>query len=108
MTFEIGSGNVFADIGLEDREILVAKSDLLYRINAILESRGLTQVAAAKLLGVDQPKVSALRRGKLSEFSLERLIRFLRFLNQHVEISVKPTTSRQTLRVAPPQPDVRL
>jgi predicted XRE-type DNA-binding protein len=106
MTFEIGSGNVFADIGLEDPEVLAAKSDLLYRIDAIIESRGLTQVEAAKLLGVDQPKVSALRRGKLSEFSLERLMRFLRLLNQQVEISVKPSTSGQTLRVAPPQPGV--
>ena len=99
--FEVGSGNVFADLGLDDADILLAKSNLVIKINSLIESRGLTQVQAAKLLGVDQPKVSALRRGKLGEFSLERLMRFLRRLNHEVEIKVKPKPSESTLKVVP-------
>lgn len=99
--FEIGSGNVFADVGLEDPEVALAKSDLVSRINSVIAAKDLTQVEAARLLGVDQPKVSALRRGRLGEFSIERLIRFLRSLEQRVEISVVPSTSERTLVVAP-------
>jgi predicted XRE-type DNA-binding protein len=104
--FETGSGNVFADIGLEDPEVALAKSDLVCRINSIIEVRGLTQVEAARLLGVDQPKVSALRRGRLDEFSIERLIRFLRSLEQRIEISVVSATSKRTLVVTPSEPKV--
>ena len=85
----VGSGNVFADLGLPNAEEMLAKAELAQKITAILTRRRLTQAEAAKLLGVDQPKVSALKRGRLSGFSLERLVRFLILLGRDVEIVVK-------------------
>ncbi len=87
--YEISSGNVFADLGLDAPEEALAKAELTAKISAIIEAKGLTQAAAAKVLGIDQPKVSALLRGKLSGFSTGRLIRFLNALGQDVEIVVK-------------------
>jgi predicted XRE-type DNA-binding protein len=77
-----GSGNVFADIGFANAGEMLAKSDLVRHINKIIEQRGLTQVEAAKLLGINQPKVSALKRGRLTQFSIDRLMRFLVTLGQ--------------------------
>ena len=68
---------------------MLAKSDLAARITDIIRRRRLNQAQAAKVLGVDQPKISALKRGRLSGFSLERLLRFLILLGQDVEIAVK-------------------
>jgi predicted XRE-type DNA-binding protein len=87
--FKVGSGNVFADLGVDAPEEALAKAELAAQIFEIIEARKLTQVAAAKLLGIDQPKVSALLRGRLSGFSTERLIRFLNALGRDVEIVVK-------------------
>lgn len=75
--YEVSSGNVFADLGLPDSGELLAKAELARQINNIITSKKLTQTAAAALLGVDQPKISALSKGKLTGFSLERLFRFL-------------------------------
>src|SRR6266478_4016010 len=80
---EAGSGNVFADLAL-------AKARLVQRIRDLIAARKLTQAKAAALLGLDQPKVSALVRGRLEGYSLERLFRFLNALGQGVEISVHP------------------
>jgi predicted XRE-type DNA-binding protein len=90
------SGNVFADLGLPDADELLAKADLAIQISRIIEERGLTQVEAAALLGVDQPKVSALARGRLEGFSMERLYRFLNALGQDVEIVVRPKPRAQS------------
>jgi predicted XRE-type DNA-binding protein len=87
---EIGSGNVFADLGLPNPEEALAKAVLANQICETITQRKLTQAQAAALLGIDQPKVSALIRGKLSGFSTERLFRFLNALGQDVEIIVKP------------------
>jgi predicted XRE-type DNA-binding protein len=87
-----GSGNVFADIGFANAGEMLAKSELVRHINKIIEQRGLTQVEAAKLLGINQPKVSALKRGRLTQFSIDRLMRFLVTLGQAVDISVRPTS----------------
>ncbi len=87
--YSIGSGNVFADLGFPNSEELLAKAELAQKIAAIISRRRLTQAEAATLLGVDQPKVSALLRGRLSGFSLERLMRFLILLGRDVEIVVK-------------------
>lgn len=98
-----GSGNVFADLGLPDSEERLAKAQLSIQIQEIINKRHLTQAKAAELLGIDQPKVSALIRGKLSGFSMERLFHFLNILGQDVQITVKPKPrSRQQahLRVA--------
>ncbi len=87
---EASSGNVFADLGLKNPEELLAKAELVQRISDIIAERKLTQGRAAKLLGIDQPKVSALQRGRLDGFSLDRLFRFLNALGRDVEISIRP------------------
>jgi predicted XRE-type DNA-binding protein len=84
------SGNVFADLGLPNPEEMLAKAELAIKIAEILRQRRLTQVQAAAVLGVDQPKVSALIRGRLSGFSIERLLRFLLFLGTDVSITIIP------------------
>lgn len=69
---------------------MLAKAELARHISAIVQKRGLTQTEAAKLLGVSQPKVSALYRGRLTDFSIDRLMRFLVALGQSVNITVGP------------------
>jgi len=85
-----GSGNVFADLGFANADEMLAKAELAIKIAEILRQRRLTQVQAAAVLGVDQPKVSALIRGRLSGFSIERLLRFLLRLGTDVSITIKP------------------
>ena len=92
---EIGSGNVFKDLGLRNPEERLAKAKLAARIVLILEERRLTQAAAAKLLGVDQPKVSLIYRGRLEDFSIERLMRLLNLLHRDVRIIVDSTPRRR-------------
>ena len=86
------SGNVFADLNLARADDLLAKAELAAKIIAEIQRRRLTQVEAAALLDIDQPKVSALKQGKLSGFSIERLMRFLMLLGRDVEIVVKTKT----------------
>ena len=83
------SGNVFVDLGLPNPEKYLAKIELAYQINNIVEKRGLKQIEAAKTLGIDQPKISALKCGRLDDFSIERLIGFLNKLDRDVDIVVK-------------------
>jgi predicted XRE-type DNA-binding protein len=87
-----GSGNVFADLAVPGASEALAKAEIARRIVEILEERGLTQVAAAELLGIDQPKVSALKRGRLEGFSTDRLFKFLNALDRDVEIVIKQET----------------
>jgi predicted XRE-type DNA-binding protein len=86
----VGSGNVFEDIGHPRPAEALAKAELARKIGALIAKRGLTQADAAEKLRIDQPKVSALTRGKLAGFSLDRLVRFLVLLGSDVEIVVKP------------------
>ncbi len=86
---EASSGNVFADIGVAKPEAALAKAELARQIDYIIRARRLKQVEVAKILGVDQGKVSALVRGRLAGFSTERLFRFLNALGHDVEIVVK-------------------
>lgn len=88
----VGSGNVFEDLGLPRPAEALAKAELARKIGMLIAKRGLTQAAAAELLKVDQPKVSALVRGRLAGFSLDRLVRCLVLLGSDVEIIVKPRT----------------
>lgn len=83
-----GSGNVFADLGLPDADELLVKAGLAHRIGKLIED--LTQVEAAKRLGIHQPKVSRLLRGELYGFSTEQLMRFLNELGQDIAIEVRP------------------
>jgi predicted XRE-type DNA-binding protein len=94
-----GSDNVFADIGVRDAEAMLAKAQLAARITSIIDDRGLSQTGAAKVLGIDQPKVSALYRGRLREFSLERLMRFLTALHRDVRIVVDAKPKRRRGKV---------
>lgn len=93
MTNEIkvqsSSGNVFADLGIQNSDELLIKAELVRQISKIIAARKMTQTEAAQMLGIDQPKVSALLGGKLSGFSTERLFRFLNALGNDVEIRVK-------------------
>jgi predicted XRE-type DNA-binding protein len=97
--YELSSGNVFADLGLPNPEEMLAKADLASQINDIIKKRKLTQVKAAKLLEVDQPKISLLAQGKLSGFSLERLFRFLNILGQDITIKVTKATLKKKTSV---------
>lgn len=83
------SANVFADLELPEPEEALAKAELARRTVGILKSRRLSQAQAAAVLGIDQPKVSALLRGKLSGFSTDRLLRFLNALDCDVKIVIK-------------------
>ncbi len=89
------SGNVFADLGLPNPEERLAKAQLALEISRILKQRKLTQQAAAKLMGIDQPKVSHLLHGRLAGFSTERLLGFLTALGRDVEIVVRTPPRRR-------------
>ena len=89
-----GSGNVFADLRVPHPEEAPAKAELPHKITKLIERRRLTQAEAAEILDVDQPKVSALRCGRLSGFSLDRLVRFVVLLGHDVEIVVKKRSRR--------------
>jgi predicted XRE-type DNA-binding protein len=84
------SGNVFADLGVPDAGIALAKANLAHRICEVIAERKLTQAKAAVALGLTQPKVSDLVRGKLDGFSVDRLLKLLNRLGQEIEISVRP------------------
>ena len=104
-TFTRGSGNVFADLGLENPDEELLKARLAIRIRTLITESGLTQAAAARLLKVAQPDVSALVNGRISGFSLERLFGLLRRLGDDVEITIKHAepvraTGRMLLNVA--------
>jgi predicted XRE-type DNA-binding protein len=87
---EASSGNVFADLGLPDAAELNTKVRLAVAINRQLETRRLTQAAAAAALSINQPKVSALKHYKLAGFSVERLMTFLTALGSDTEIRIRP------------------
>jgi predicted XRE-type DNA-binding protein len=89
-TVEESSGNVFEDLGLRDPQGRLIKADLALRICQLIAARRLTQTKAAEMMGLDQPKISALRQGKLKGFSAERLFQCLNDLGQEIEITVRP------------------
>lgn len=93
--YEESSGNVFADLGVKNPEEALAKSELARQITKIIKKKKLTQKLAAEILGIDQPKISALIRGRLRSFSLERLIHFLNEFGQDVSIMVSPAKSTE-------------
>ena len=95
--YEMSSGNVFSDLGIENPEEELTKAKLVWEIEQIIRRKKLTQVAAAKAMSISQPKVSALIRRKLDGFSVERLIHFLNTLWQDIDIVVrqKPSSRKQ-------------
>ena len=94
--FTPSCGNVFADLDLPDPELLLAKAKLCVKITRIIRERRLTQAKAAKLMGLTQPNVSDLLRGRMDGFTLDRLFRCLDALGQEVEIIVRPKQAVQT------------
>ncbi|EPQ8555372.1 helix-turn-helix domain-containing protein [Enterobacter hormaechei] len=85
-----GTDNVLIDLGFDDAEELSAKVVLAVKLNELIDKRGLSQTEAADITGMTQPKVSQVRRYKLQNISLERLMQALVSLDQHVEIIVRP------------------
>jgi predicted XRE-type DNA-binding protein len=79
-------GNVFADLELPQPDLARAKAELVQHLRRLILARKLTQAEAGALLGVDQPKVSALLRGRVAGYSLDRLLRYLNALGQPIEI----------------------
>ena len=90
-----GSGNIFADLGFANPEREELKARLTLQIYRLIKERGLTQVQAGEILGIKQPHVSSLMRGQSGAFSVERLMDFLTFLGQDVQIIVRPTRKDQ-------------
>jgi predicted XRE-type DNA-binding protein len=93
---EQSSGNVFADLGFPHPERELLKADLMLRIYRVIKARGLTQKQAGKILGIQQPHVSSLMRGRSGNFSVERLFEFLNALGQDVTIAVRPRPGRHS------------
>jgi predicted XRE-type DNA-binding protein len=89
MAVEVGSDNVFADLGLPDAAELDIKVRLAVEIVRLINARRLSQMAAGALLKINQPKISALKNYKLDGFSVERLMTFLLALGQDVEIRIR-------------------
>ena len=89
------SGNVFADLGLPAPEERLAKAKLAAEVARVIAARGLTQRAAARLMGIDQPKVSHLLHGRLAGFSTDRLLTWLTALGRDVEIIVRTPRRRR-------------
>lgn len=91
LKMERGSGNVFADIGFPPDEArnLQLRSDLMTRIERFVKRSGLTQTDAARALGVTQPRLNDLLRGKIDKFSLDALVNMLGHAGMRVELRVK-------------------
>jgi predicted XRE-type DNA-binding protein len=83
------SGNVYADLGYENPEEMLLKAHLVMRLSQAIKAKGLNQYQAAEVLGIDQPKISALVRGQFRGYSLERLFKFLNAFDLDVEVNIK-------------------
>jgi predicted XRE-type DNA-binding protein len=92
---EESSGNVFADLGFSNPEEHLSKAKLVRAIGITIKTRGLTQKAAAELIGIDQPKVSKLLHGHYQGYSSDRLLHFLNLLGQNVVITILPVGDGQ-------------
>jgi predicted XRE-type DNA-binding protein len=88
--FETGSGNVFADLGLEDSDVLFARATIGYHVYQILKAKMLSQREIASLLRIKQPEVSHLMNGHFSRFTTDKLLAFLKRLERKVTIRISP------------------
>ena len=86
-----GSRNVFADLGFAEGESqnLALRSDLMVRIEKLVHDSGMTQQQAAKTLGITQPRLNALLKGKIADFSLDALVNMLAHAGMQVKMTVK-------------------
>ena len=87
-TFEEGSGNIFADLGLEDSDELFARAKIGFHVYQILKAKKLPQREIASLLGIKQPEVSYLMNGHFSRFTTDKLLDFLKRLERKVTIRI--------------------
>lgn len=85
----ISTGNVFEDLQMENPQVRLLKAQIAAEIYNIIQSRDLNQKAAASLLKIDQPKISALVNGRLAGFTIDRLVKFLDLLGQEVQLTIK-------------------
>jgi predicted XRE-type DNA-binding protein len=90
LEFTRSSGNPFADLGMADTDLRLAKARLAQQVTAVMRVQGLTQSQVAERMGIDQPQLSRITRGLLRDFSLEKLIELVRRLDMDIEISVTP------------------
>ncbi len=91
----VSTGSAFHALGLPDADDLVLRAQLMQRIARVIEDRGLTQTRAGALMGMDQPRVSALVHGKITRFSTDRLLKALSDLGQDVELRITPAKDRK-------------
>lgn len=94
-----GTENVLTDLGFEDAEELSAKAILAVKLNELIDKRGLSQTEVARIVGMTQPKMSQIRRYKLQNISLERLMQALVALDQRIEIVVRPARRPYAARI---------
>jgi predicted XRE-type DNA-binding protein len=87
---EVGSGNIFADLGLPNAEEHQLKAALVVQLRRLIKARKLTQTAAAEVIGIRQPDLSNILRGHYQGFSIERLMRMLTAFDQDIEITLRP------------------
>ena len=87
---DIGSGNIFADLGLPDADELLLKAQIVVALRRLITARKLTQTEAAKRIGIGQPDLSNVLRGRFRGYSTERLMRMLTTFDQDIEITVRP------------------
>ncbi len=87
---EVGSGNIFADLGLPDADELLLKAQIVVALRRLIAARKLTQTAAAKRIGIGQPDLSNVLRGRFRGYSTERLMRMLTAFDQDIDITVRP------------------
>lgn len=94
--FELSSGNVFADIGFDNAEEMLLKSELVRQINKTIKGRELTSIQARKLLNLDEEVLANLSKGRLTELTLENLFRYLNILGRDLEVVLKPRSTSNT------------
>jgi predicted XRE-type DNA-binding protein len=92
---EVGSGNIFADLGLPDSDELLLKAQIVVTLHRLIKAHKLTQTAAAKRIGIGQPDLSNVLRGRYRGYSVERLMRMLTAFDQDVEITVRPRRKKK-------------
>jgi predicted XRE-type DNA-binding protein len=107
--FTRSSGNPFADLGLPDADLRLAKARLAQQVTAVMRERGLTQAEIAAMMGIDQPQVSRITRGQLRDFSLEKLLELVRRLGVGVDIHLtRPAEPAQPARLVVHAPEAPL
>jgi predicted XRE-type DNA-binding protein len=96
MTIETGSTNVYADLGIPAAEEMLIKAQLAAKIGAIIKRRRLTQARAAEIMGIPQPKVSALLRGQFRGISEAKMLEAIALLGHNVKIVIGPSRRRSS------------